>query len=296
MDKPKSKDFRLVIIYVIKKIALVTLYILPKSLGSYFLGVITRIRWPSPLDNIINWVFVKLARIDMSDATKDLKEYETIEDVFTRSLKMGSRPPNGTLCSPADGLLVISKAAEHQEALQAKGLMYDLSELVYNIVEPEARLRWFSTIYLAPHNYHRVHSPVSGQITAIRYFPGELWPVNQPFVKMVPGLFVRNERLVFDIELDGGGIVHTVMVGALNVGRITSPFLESFATNSLSEGRAVARSFRKGLPRPIKVGEEIGTFMLGSTVVLAFDEKACGSISPRSVDSEISVRVGDSLE
>lgn len=116
---------------------------------------------------------------------------------------------------------------------------------------------------------------MTGRLTALRYLPGELWPVNIPFVSRIPRLFNRNERLVFDFELDGGGRVFAVMVGAFNVGRITTPFEPHLITNSLDRqlgARPVTHRFPE--PVPVTIGDEIGTFMLGSTVILVFDRQA----------------------
>src|SRR5690606_35290797 len=140
------------------------------------------------------------------------KDYRTIEDVFTRKLKPEIRPNRGTVVSPADGFLSLSAPTVANAALQVKGLSYDLQGLMGQV---ETRFAWFCTIYLAPHNYHRVHSPIDARLTAIRYIPGSLWPVNQPFVRHLPRLFSRNERLIFELTTEHKARVYVAMVGAL---------------------------------------------------------------------------------
>jgi phosphatidylserine decarboxylase len=224
-----------------------------------------------------------------------------LEEIFARSLKIGQRSINGTFCSPADGVLVrssILQEGQEDMAVQCKGQDYSLGELVYgkSKINYETKLGSYSTIYLAPHNYHRVHSPCSGQIRMIRYIPGELWPVNNWACFRVPMLFLRNERLVFEIDLGDGGIVYVVMVGALNVGRIRTHLLDNFVTNSLKRQLYHGiNEFKKIEPVPIKVGDELGVFLLGSTVIVVLNKEASKRYPLLQNDSKRNIIVGESL-
>jgi phosphatidylserine decarboxylase len=240
--------------------------------------------------------FVKAFGIDMSEAERPLEEYATIEDVFTRKLRPLARPIDGELVFPCDGVLSVSGPADENTAVQAKGLDYSLAELMFgDDVPPDLYLGWSATIYLAPHNYHRVHSPMRGELKTLRYFPGELWPVNKPSVRWTPSLFTRNERLVFDIETPEG-CLYLAMVGALNVGRITTPFLTDFASNgSRRQARQGARTFELDRPHRIVPGQELGTFMLGSTVIIAFDEALATRYRMDQALSSRPVRLGERL-
>lgn len=270
--------------------------IIPLNFMSFLLGVLVRVRLPKPFSWFINGAFVTAFRIDMEEAEKPMVDYPTVEDIFTRGLREGARAIEGSFVSPADGVLSEMGPAEAGEAVQAKGLTYSLEQLSFGSfpVPSQHSLTSFATIYLAPHNYHRVHSPCGGIIRKVRYLPGELWPVNQPFVKFLPKLFVRNERLVFDIELpNSGGWIHAVMVGALNVGRIKSPLLEKFFSNDyFSKSQD---PFERTLDFAIQAGEEIGTFMLGSTVVLALDSEASKTFKLSSLSEKTPVRMGRNL-
>ena len=62
----------------------------------------------------------------------------------------------------------------------------------------------FATIYLAPHDDHRVHAPRAGYLEAAHYVPGDLFSVNEKTVARVPGLFRRNERLGMHLRTRGG--------------------------------------------------------------------------------------------
>lgn len=272
--------------------------LVPKNLVSWVTGALVRLRLPRPVSTWLCRGFAALFRLNMAEAALPLAAYQTIEDVFTRPLKPGIRPLSGVICSPADGYLARSAPAVAGQAVQAKGFDYDLGELVTGSIGRGAGLdlAWYQTVYLAPHNYHRVHAPFAGDVTAIRYLPGALWPVNVPFVSRVPRLFARNERLVFDFRLAGGGSAYVVMVGAFNVGRMVTPLAPELVTNTLS--RQLGRKPREVLqtpPRQVAQGAEIGTFMLGSTVVIAYDRKAVSGIRLVQVGETRPILMGQSL-
>jgi phosphatidylserine decarboxylase len=245
---------------------------------------LARCRLPRPIQNLLCAAFAKAFGLDMAEAERPLGSYASIEDLFTRALKPGIRPIQGELVSPADGYLARSAPADQGTAVQAKGLQFTLEHLVYGDRgaqpgHPPVDAAWFQTIYLAPHNDHRVHAPFSGTVTAVRHLPGQLWPVNVPFVARIPRLFARNERLVFDFTLAGGARAWVVMVGAFNVGRMTTPLAPDVVTNTASR-QVAAKARERTLSHPTRAGDELGTFLLGSTVVIVYDRKAYALFGP----------------
>jgi phosphatidylserine decarboxylase len=134
--------------------------------------------------------------------------------------------------------------------------------------------------------YHRVHSPVDGEVVAWRYVPGRLFPVNAVGVRSVPGVFTRNERIVVLVETAAHGPVAIVLVGAANVGRIGLAFTDLVTNRGHAPG-----GFRPPAPIPIRRGDELGTFNLGSTVVLL---AADPGLVPVAGPGEL-VRVGQAL-
>ena len=276
------------------------LRVVPKNLVSYLTGWIMRCRFPRPFCPLMAKTFVNLFKIEMSESLIPLESFATLEDVFTRRLKPGQRACQSTFCSPADGILVRSSSVEEGRdwAVQCKGNKYSLDLLVFgdNGLKCTTKFGCYCTIYLAPHNYHRVHSPCHGKLRAIRYIPGKLWPVNHWASTRVPGLFVQNERMIFEIEIGGGGYVYVVMVGALNVGRIQTDFWEGFVSNSLkSQFLPRYKSVAKTLDITIQAGDELGVFMLGSTVIVAMDEAAAKRYPILQCESKSSIIVGKSL-
>lgn len=273
------------------------LAILPQNLLSLAVGGLVRAPLPALIARPCNKLFVKAFGINMAEAERPLAEYRTIEDVFTRKLQPGSRRFGDGLISPADGKLVKSEPVNVGRAIQAKGISYSLAELVFGAAGAQGDFHpaWFSTVYLAPHNYHRVHTPCAARAAALRYIPGRLWPVNAPAVRSIPGLFCRNERMVFDLEAKEGGRVWLVMVGALNVGRISTPLKPGFTSNARTRQLGRMAMDHSVLNHDLEQGAEIGTFMLGSTVVLVLDDKAVKTFKPAQLKASRDIRVGQSL-
>jgi phosphatidylserine decarboxylase len=284
----------------IKESLILGLRIVPQNLISYLVGAIVRVQCPGFIQELLNRAFVGLFQINMAEAEKPLTAYLSIEDVFTRALAPNQRKVSGTYVASADGMLEMSRPVNLPgEAIQAKGLSYSLPELILGDKNGVINSSWYTTVYLAPHNYHRVHAPFSGRVTAVRYIPGRLWPVNRPAVRAVPGLFVKNERLVFDMELSSGGKAWVVMVGAFNVGRMSTRLLPDFVTNAVGQlftlGHYGARELPLTSVPAVSAGDELGVFMLGSTTVVILDPKARDALSPKEILSPEKVSMGQSL-
>lgn len=280
----------------------IALSLLPKNFMSYVLGMLVRLRWPTLMARWLNAGFARLFKLDLSEAEFPLAHYATIEEVFTRRLKPGVRQWHTGLSSPADGYVVRSDAVEDGEtAIQIKGFSYSLRTLVHGPTAQGSRAgfvpAWYTTVYLAPHNYHRVHTPVAATLTAIRYIPGRLWPVNARFTRLVPQLLCQNERMVFDLQTASGGKLSVVMVGAFNVGRMETPFAPELTTNTFRRQLPGAG----GSPRekicsmPLALAAELGTFMLGSTVVVICDAQSAREFQPRRVLTTQPIKVGEPL-
>jgi phosphatidylserine decarboxylase len=218
--------------------------------------------------------FARVYGIDPSEAEKPIAEYCGFDDFFTRRLRPDARPVDmsaGRVVSTSDGTVVESGLAEAGKLLQAKGVLFELEEL---IGDPElaARLQggaYFIT-YLSPKDYHRVHSPVAGRVVGWRHIPGVLFPVNARSVNREPRLFVGNERFVTFIEGEAGFTV-VVMVAAVGVGHVTAAYDDEVATHRSQFLSAGVSHRRYEAPRPISRGGELGIFHLGSTTIVVFE-------------------------
>ena len=207
-------------------------------------------------------LFCAVYGVDLTEAVRSSRsDYRSFNDFFTRELKPGVRPfptAERAIACPADGTVSQSGPIEANCLLQAKGVRYSLASLAGDL-----GLGFdggsFVTVYLAPHNYHRVHTPCAGLLSAVRAVPGALYSVNARSESAVTDLFCRNERLVCRLQTDGGDLL-IVLVGALIVGSIATPWpgpLSPYRT--LETSRPNAKLARGG---------ELGRFLLGSTVIL----------------------------
>jgi phosphatidylserine decarboxylase len=212
--------------------------------------------------------YIRLYRVDMSEVAEPVSSFATFNHFFTRRLRDGARPiahGAGIIVSPADSKVSSAGSLPREGRLdQIKGRSYSIEALLGSAEDAAVFATGVhSTLYLSPSMYHRVHSPVDGQIVAWRYIPGRLYPVNSLAVRHVPGLFAVNERVVVLIETPSHGRVAVVLVGAANVGRI------SLAFTTLMTNTGGAADYRKlATPLAIARGDELGAFNLGSTVVL----------------------------
>jgi phosphatidylserine decarboxylase len=271
------------------------LFILPQRLLSRFVGFVVRLKMPRLLQIPANQLFVRTFQIDMSESKRHTNSFSCIEDLFVRELRDGLRVARASVCSPADGRLTVSMpTSDSAGSFAIKGHQYSAAELVTgNPSSPlPSPLGWASVVYLAPHNYHRVHSPVSGTLISARYIKGRLWPVIPAVVEKLPNLFSLNERLVFDIKLSTGETAHIVMVGAMNVGRMLSHLLPNFVTNvaALPSQKEFAN-----INHEIRAGDELGIFQLGSTVVMLLPAKYVSQYSFVQLDMPRPIIMGEPI-
>jgi phosphatidylserine decarboxylase len=262
----------------------------PKGAIAHGIGWAARRRLPRRLRARLYRGFAERVGADLGEVPQPLEAFESFDEFFTRGLPAGSRPVtpgDDVVVSPCDGTLSEVGASDAGRLLQCKGRDYT----VRGLLGEEAEARRFvggayATIYLAPRNYHRVHAPTGGRIVAYSHIPGALFPVNPASVKQVAGLFSINERLI--TYLDGPlGRVAVVMVAAIGVGHITVTY------DSVETRRGSGRRTRAYVDaRPVHKGAELGTFHLGSTVILLFQP---GRVTLSGLERGRPVRVGETL-
>lgn len=241
-----------------KRLYVTLQFLLPHHLLSRLVGAIAQSRWKS-LKRALIRAFIRTYRVDMSQARiEDPEGYASFTEFFVRELKQGARlmDANPTvLVSPCDGTL--SQIGEMNAAtlVQAKGLDYSTEELLgAHTVAAELEGGLYATIYLAPGDYHRVHTPAEGKLIGVRHIPGRLFSVNPTTTARVPNLFTRNERVVMSFDTDAGPLV-MVLVGAMIVGGIHTRWTGK-----------VTRDHR--IDAEVTRGEEVAQFRMGSTVIV----------------------------
>jgi phosphatidylserine decarboxylase len=238
------------------------LRVLPRAQLSQAVGRLCERPLSPKLSELLARAYCKAYRVSLEETLQEDWPYPSFDAFFTRKLREGCRIiSSDPLVSPADGRLNASGPIDSDARILVKGRSYDVGELIGSQSEV-ARYRGgsFAVVYLHPSDYHRVHSPVDGQITLVRGIPGDYYPVNALGERHVPRLLVLNNRVVFEIDAEQVGKVGAVMVGATIVGRITVSGLDA---PSVPPGDHVLSP-----PVKVKKGDEIGVFHLGSTVVL----------------------------
>ena len=251
------------------RLAVLPQYFFPKQALTAFAG------WVAGRER--GWVtteiirrFVAKYQVNMDEALdSSIASYPTFNAFFTRALKPGARPlAAAPLVCPVDGAISQFGRIDRDQIFQAKGHRYSTTAVLGGNAALAAQFEGghFATIYLSPKDYHRIHMPCDGELTRMVYVPGELFSVNPTTARGVPGLFARNERVVclfdapqgtFALILVGATIVGsmaTVWHGVINPPRLAGVREWAYPTGQVS----------------LKKGDEMGRFLLGSTVVLLF--------------------------
>jgi phosphatidylserine decarboxylase len=255
------------------KDALTTLpqYVYPQHTLSKLMSYITH----SENKALKTWcisTIIKHYGVNMDEALEqNLDAFKSFNHFFTRELKPEARPltteKNAVAC-PADGAVSQAGKIEGGNIFQAKGMSFTAVDLLGGDAERAKPFEdgVFSTIYLSPKDYHRLHMPLTGTLREMVHIPGKLFSVNTATTRSVPGLFARNERVaaIFDTE---AGPMALILVGAIFVssietvwhGVVTPPTAPTVGT----------WYYEKNAPI-LKMGEEMGRFNMGSTIIVLF--------------------------
>ncbi len=254
------------------RLAVLLQYLLPKQALTVLAGKFANARAGGLTTGVIRW-FVGRYGVNMGEAANpDIASYASFNEFFTRPLKSGARPlAQADFICPVDGAISQFGAIERDQIFQAKGHSYSTTALVGGDGELAKQFEngSFATLYLSPKDYHRIHMPCDGRLLRMVHVPGDLFSVNPVTARGVPGLFARNERVVCVFESAHGQArpFVLVLVGATIVGSMATAWhgvVNPPRPGHLREWRYDDQqlSFRQG--------DEMGRFLLGSTVVMLF--------------------------
>ena len=252
---------------MIAKLFILLQILLPQHLISRAAGWLASCRW-TPIKDFLIRSFIKAFKVEMHEYERqDASEFTSFNDFFTRQLKDGVRPlPEDPtlLFSPVDG--AVSQIGETLQGrlIQAKGRDYRLPDLLADDALA-SRLEGgaFATLYLAPKDYHRIHMPFDGTLKQMIHVPGDLYSVNQITAEGVHNLFARNARVVCVFDTEHGEIA-MVLVGAMVVASISTVW-----HGQVTPVTGVQRwNYTETQQIQLKRGQEMGSFALGSTVIL----------------------------
>ena len=253
------------------RLAVIPQYFLPKQALTLLAGRVASARGGAWTTALIRR-FVKHYGVNMDEAANpDIASYASFNDFFTRALNPGARPlAQADLVCPVDGAISQLGAIAVDQIFQAKGHCYSTTALLGGDSAMAALFQHghFATLYLSPRDYHRIHMPCEGRLRRMVHVPGDLFSVNPTTARGVPGLFARNERVVCVFDGPRGPFV-LVLVGATIVGSMATVW------------HGLVNPPRPGVPRQwdyadpqivLKQGDEMGRFLLGSTVVMLFPQ------------------------
>ncbi|MDA3863462.1 MAG: archaetidylserine decarboxylase [Deltaproteobacteria bacterium] len=263
---------------------------LPRSHYSKLLEKWGQLKLQNNLNNLQKRIFSNIASINLHEMEKPIEDYASLDEFFTRRLKPGIRNINGdskTIVSPADGRIESFGDLKDGNLIQAKGINYDIHSFLNN-QEASQKLKngKFLTIYLSPHDYHRVHFPLGGKVVDYWHIRGESYPVGSFSRKNIKSLYCKNERVITYVKTKYG-LMAVVMVAAMGVGNISLSYL-------FNPDKSI-RDFKCKTPgKPIEVekGEELGVFHLGSTVVMIFENN---QIKWQQLQEEQIIKMGNSV-
>lgn len=251
------------------RLAVLPQYLLPKRALTVLMGRLAG----SQAGALTHWAiarFIDRYGVNMAEAEPSrIDAYASFNEFFTRPLKAGTRPlADASFICPVDGAISQFGPIERDQIFQAKGHRYSTAALLGGDTERAQAFDdgAFATLYLSPRDYHRIHMPCDGTLRRMVHVPGDLFSVNPTTARGVPGLFARNERVVCHFDGPHGGFV-MVLVGATIVGSMATVW------------HGVINPPRPGVPRAwdyapgavhLRQGDEMGRFLLGSTVVMLF--------------------------
>ena len=251
------------------RLAVLSQHLLPKHALTVLVGRAAAAKGGVATAAVIRW-FIRRYGVDMSEAADpEPDHYRSFNDFFTRALRPGARPlAVADLLCPVDGAISQFGAIAGANIVQAKGHHYTTDALLAGDAQLAAQFAdgHFATLYLSPKDYHRIHMPCAARLTRMVHVPGDLYSVNPATAAAVPGLFARNERVVCCFEAAFGPFV-LVLVGATIVGSMATVW--HGVVNPPRPGRV--REWRyDDRELQLERGDEMGRFLLGSTVVLLF--------------------------
>ena len=260
------------------KLSILLQYLLPKQAITALAGKLANLQCGTTTTKVIAW-FVQRYQVNMAEAANpDISSYKTFNDFFTRPLKANARPlANSDFICPVDGAISQFGNIEQDQIFQAKNHNYSsLTLLAGNqALANKFQNGRFACLYLSPKDYHRIHMPCDGTLKSMAYVPGDLFSVNPNTAANVPNLFARNERVVCEFESAQHGSFVMVLVGATIVGSMATVWHDS-ANKVINPPRSKnVRNWNYADKNIVlKQGDEMGRFLLGSTVVMLFEKDA----------------------
>lgn len=252
------------------KLFIILQYILPQHALSALMHRIARCTKPW-FKHFLITQFIKLFQVNMAEANEpNPGEYESFNAFFTRRLNDHARTlesdPSNIAC-PVDGCISQIGDIHNGQLFQAKGKHFNLSALLGGDTKTsDFEDGLFTTIYLSPKDYHRIHFPTDGTLTKMLHIPGDLFSVNPTTAENIDELFARNERVVAFFDTPAGPMA-MVMVGAIFVSSIETVWHGEVTPPRHNQVRSWTY---KPEENTFSKNDEMARFNMGSTIVLLY--------------------------
>ncbi|NXU52735.1 PISD decarboxylase, partial [Turnix velox] len=281
----------------------------PTRLLSRAWGRLNQVELPTWLRKPVYSLYIWTFGVNMKEAAvEDLHHYRNLSEFFRRKLKPQARPVCclHSVISPSDGKILNFGQVKNCEVEQVKGVTYSLESFLgprvcpeelhfsrappgnsfqQQLVSKEGNELYHCVIYLAPGDYHCFHSPTDWTVSHRRHFPGG-WnsmiykvPSNLKYSMILQTIFKNFSISLLNCKCLGMKSPRAVLVNGAqksSSNRISSFPAQDLHTNSprYSKGSYNDYSFisnnnKEGIP--MRKGEHLGEFNLGSTIVLIFE-------------------------
>lgn len=183
-------------------------------------------------------------RINTDEMVMPWWKYRSLSEFFVREIRLSShrkKPTNDAFCSPCDGTITLMGAINQLNSIDVKGVGFSPSDLVtpenFELVKDGQLI----SIYLAPHQYHRVHLPMALRLVDEQHIPGRIRSVKPALFAKYPFLLSENERRIYRFETESGQTFIMVLIGAFIVSSIENILDERLRTEGLGVGEALAQ-------------------------------------------------------
>lgn len=185
--------------------------------------------------------FVERYGVDPAEFARDIDDFTSFNDFFSRALKPEARPVDpaaGAVVFPADGRHLAIPDVGKATRFYAKGQHFDLAGLVGDR-DLAAGYAGGSLLIsrLCPTDYHRFHFPLAGVPGAARPLPGSLRSVSPLALRRNLSILWENRRYLTRVAGSPAGDYLMLEIGATCVGRVHQ---------TATAGTAVAKGAEKG--------------------------------------------------
>jgi phosphatidylserine decarboxylase len=207
----------------------------------------------------------KYPPLDEAELEQPLWAYRSFNALFTRGVRAELRPISAAtdqLVCPCDGVVQDVGRILNGKILTVKGTQYNAASLLGGVEADTFRDGHYAIFFLSPTDCHRIFSPQEGSLDGVLHIPGYRLLVHPPFQRKEFPVYTLNERVILFLSTPLGACA-LVLVAGWGVGNMTFPRSPNFQPALRKLGR---KTFAP--PLPVRRGEWVATFELGSTAML----------------------------